>query len=54
MNDNIDLFASAGSNLFKTRTNPSTVEPDIIIDNNLKLAGFAYQNDHFSNLHAKL
>ena len=28
-------------------TNPSTVETDIIIDNNMKLAGFAYQNDYF-------
>tara|TARA_B100000029_G_scaffold488838_1_gene545890 strand:+ start:504 stop:2162 length:1659 start_codon:yes stop_codon:yes gene_type:complete len=47
LRDNIDLFASFGQNIFKTRTNPTVIEPDISIDNNLKLAGFAYQNDYF-------
>tara|TARA_Y100001970_G_C14250283_1_gene871349 strand:+ start:3347 stop:5005 length:1659 start_codon:yes stop_codon:yes gene_type:complete len=47
MNDNVDLFISTGSNLFKTRTSPSVVEPDIVIDNNMNLAGFIYQNDYF-------
>ena len=45
--DNVDLFASFGQNLFQARTNPGVVEPDISVDNNMKLAGFAYQNDYF-------
>ena len=47
LKDNIDLFASFGQNIFQTRTNPTEIEPDISIDNDMKLTGFAYQNDYF-------
>ena len=47
LRDNIDLFASFGQNTFQTRTNPAVIEPDISIENDVKLAGVAYQNDYF-------
>ena len=47
LRDDIDLFASFGQNTFRSRTNPAVIKPDISIDNDMKLLGFAYQNDYF-------
>ena len=47
LRDNVDLFASLGRNIFETRTNPAVIQPDIFIENDMKLAGFAYQNNYF-------
>ena len=52
--DNMDLFATFGENTFSTRTNPATMEADIFIENDMKLAGFTYQNDYFDMLYLSM
>ena len=47
LNDSIDFFTSYGKNTFKTRTSPSKVEPDLLIDNELLSSGFSYRHDYF-------
>ena len=47
LKDNIELYGLYGNNIFKTRTFPSKLEPDIFIDNELLGVGVNFQSDYF-------
>ena len=46
LSDNLDLYAMAGTNTFESRTNPSFIEPNISIKNNVMLSGLTFQSNY--------
>jgi len=46
LSDNFDFYAMVGSNTFESRTNPSFIEPNISIKNNVTLSGLTYQSNY--------